>query len=213
MIKTVLFDLAEVYIKGIIGLEKAIADPLRRTEKEIYGHLRQAELHLLFKGVISEDDYWDALVRHNSYPCKVTIEGKTIPVKDFLKTATRNNFTEIPGTADLVKRLKSSGYKVALVSDHAREWIAYYEEKFPINTLFEKRCYSFEEGLMKNMPRIYRRALAIAGAQPESTLYIDDRLSNIGVATSSIVGIKYWHQFTDAANLEEALKDFDINLF
>jgi HAD superfamily hydrolase (TIGR01509 family) len=212
MIETILFDLAEVYIKGIIGLEKAIADPLRHTEKEVHDHLRQVELNLLFKGLISEDEYWSALVQHNDYPRTITIKGKAVPVRDFLKTATRNNFTEIPGTARIVQALKDAGYKVALVSDHAREWIAYYEEKFPINALFEKRCYSFDERLMKNMPEIYRRALRIAGARPESTLYIDDRLSNIGIATSSAVGIKYRHQFTDAANLEKALKDFNIKL-
>jgi len=150
----------------------------------------------------------------NKYPEQVPIEGhQSIPTIEFLKQTVRKNFTEIPGTARIVQALKDAGYNVGLVSDHAREWVQHYELNYPINQLFGARCYSFEEGMTKRNPELFKRALSKANARPGTTLYIDDRMFNINTATSKEVGIKYWHQFTDAANLEEALKDFDIKLF
>lgn len=208
LVDTVLFDLGEVYINGMIGIERKIAHKLGVAEEVVWKHLNGEKLTRLFKGETSEADYWEAVIREGGY--SAVVEGRA--TSEFLADSMRRNFTEVQGTADVIRSLAQAGYRIGLISDHVREWIAYCEKHFPLQDLFSIRCYSFESGYTKKQPESFHYALKRSDASPDRTLLIDDKKGNIKIAQSPDVNIRYAHQFVDAASLMTALPEYGILL-
>jgi putative hydrolase of the HAD superfamily len=67
---------------------------------------------------------------------------------------------------------------------------------------------SSEVGFSKPRPEIFGRALAIAGAQPSETLFVDDTPAN--VAAASALGI-HAHHFTSVARLTTFMQAFGLD--
>ena len=206
MIETILFDLSEVYIQGILGVEKEISSKVGMDQEKVRASLQGEKLIDLFEGKMSENVYLARTLAENGYPSRVAGHFTS----DIVKDAIRNNFKELPGTKDIIEKLNKAGYKLGLLSDHAREWIEHIESVHPLAQLFPMRCYSFEIGYTKKSPESFKQALARLKANPETTLFIDDRQVNLEVAGS--VGIRYLHHFSDAASFASALPEFGIKL-
>lgn len=208
MINTILFDLAEVYLQGMIGIESKIAKVLNVNETDVISvQLAGPKRDLLFCGKISEDEFWRRAIEENRYPTKVEGYESTL---HFLRSTIRDNFKEIPGTKEVITSLKGAGYKLGLLSDHAREWIDYCEANFPLKELFDVICYSFQIGLTKQSPETFVHALNKLNADPSTTLFIDNNPANLDVARSA--HIKYVYQFVDAISLKSGLQDYKITL-
>ncbi|MEK6964500.1 MAG: HAD family phosphatase [Nanoarchaeota archaeon] len=200
MVRTVLFDLAEVCLQGILGVEKVIAPVTGVVESEVRpNHLSGPHIYDFFRGRLSEEGYLQRVMELGGYP--ESVQGE--PTLDFLKRAIRANFVPIPGTLDLVGRLAGRGLQIGLLSDHGREWISYIEEQHTLDRVFEKRVYSFETGFVKEEVESFGVALRRLRADPEETLFIDDRAINLEVARRA--GIRHTYQFTDAKSLEAEL--------
>lgn len=209
MIETVLFDLSEVYLTGMKGVEKEIARAVGIDEETVWRQLngeRDIKVIALFQGCISEAEYWNSIMEQHNYPPRVGEQ----PTMTFLESAMRRNFMEIPGTKDAILAVKRRGYKIGLLSDHAREWVDYCEEQFPVGELFETRCYSFRIGATKRHEISFRYAMKMLGADPDTTLFIDDNSKNLAIAQNA--GIRHVHMFTDASTLRSALPSYGITL-
>lgn len=210
VIRTVLCDLGEVCLNGMVGSEKEIARAMALKPATVWEQMHVEDavyLRLLFQGRLSEDEYWRTIIEKSGYPAHV--DG--VPTPEFLKSAMRKNFTKIPGTADVIKAVKEAGYTVGLISDHAREWVAYCEQQFPeLAELFGVRCYSFDCGCTKKHPESFLHALGRLGADPATTLLIDDNEKNGRVAQAHPVNIRYFHRFVDARALRRAFQDYNM---
>ncbi len=134
MIKAVIFDLGEVLLDGLLGTEHKLEAQLDRNHKDIHKGFHIEELTRFFEGKISEEEYWDFVIKKNGWDV----------TKDVLKLAVRNNFKEIEGTRTIIEQLRKKGYKLGLLSNHAKEWIVFCEEKFDFEKLFDEVLYSFE---------------------------------------------------------------------
>jgi len=201
MIRYILFDLSEVFINGLKGIEPEIARLTSKRPEDIIDHLMGDKLNTLFEGKISEEEYWGQVIDEGEY--EITPE--------LFKSIARKYFDiEIPGTKEILARLKPKGYVIGLLSDHTREWIEYVEEKHSFMGLFDVRCYSFQAGHTKLASQSFEYALGRMGADPSQTLFIDDQAKNLVVAQSA--GIKYVHHFTDSESLEKALIEMNIRL-
>lgn len=210
MIQTVLFDLCEVYLQGLVGVERELSNILGLNAQEILTtHLKGEKLILLFEGKISEDEYWARVITDNDYPSRVPGYAST---HEFLKAAIRRNFTEIAGTRTVIEWLKERGYSLGFLSDHAQEWVEYVESVHPLKSLFAVRCYSFQTGATKKKPQSFQAALARCNADPKTTLFIDDQMTNLVNASSPPVNILHTHRFIDAPSLEQTLLGFGIRL-
>ena len=199
----ILFDLSEVYLRGMHGMEDDVAGLLEVPHDEFIDQISTDTLTLLFRGEISEDEYWDRVIEENGYP--PVLDGSS--TREVFKTAIRKNALEIEGTGDIIRSLKQN-YSLGLVSDHAREWVEYLLRRYPLDELFDALCFSYEIGRSKRDqdPEIYKQALDKLGADPEKTLYVDDKPDNIEIATSPEVGIAYGHVFADAPSFRRALE-------
>lgn len=201
MIKHIIFDLAEVCMQGLVGVDKQIADLTGRSEKEVYIHFRTGnKLISAFKGRLTEEEYLAAAIRDGEF----NISTNTV------KEIIRANFREFPETIEIIQKLKANGYPVGLLSDHMREWIGFIEGKFPFMQLFDRRIYSFDSGRTKLEALAFTNAILKMGADPDKTLMIDDNGDNILRARDA--GIRYAHQFVNAPALEEYLRSQKVKL-
>ncbi|MDE6046168.1 MAG: HAD family phosphatase, partial [Alistipes sp.] len=84
-------------------------------------------------------------------------------------------------TEALVRDLKAAGYRLYVLSNMSREFIAFLR-RFPVYGLFDGEVVSCEEGSVKPERRIYEILLERYGLDPSETLFIDDRPANIAAA-------------------------------
>jgi HAD superfamily hydrolase (TIGR01509 family) len=98
-------------------------------------------------------------------------------------------FSPNPPAIAALRRLKP-GRRMALLSNtDVRRW-TFIKSRFPEILFFDAYALSFEAGVMKPDPAIYRRALAGVGAAPEQAVFIDDLAENVeGARRMGMAGI------------------------
>lgn len=176
MIKTIIFDLSEVYLRGLFGTHELL---LKRLGTKIESPDLLTLLTIrLFEGKITEDEFWRTLRDKNKWD---------IRVKE-LKKIVRMNFGEIEGTREIIEKLKKKGYKLGLLSVHTKEWVDHCEKKFDYHKLFHSVLYSFEIEVCKPEKRAYELMLKKMGSKAEDCLFIDDNAENLVAAEK--LGIK-----------------------
>lgn len=199
-IEHIIFDLSEVLITGLKDTGIALRE---KHQLEIAGpkmdwaHEKHPLLTPLakefFHGNVSEDEYVNDVVK--TYP--------QMGDAPWLKRHIRENFVEVEGTRDIVIELRKLGYKLAILSNHSKEWIDHCEEKFNFHELFDDRVYSYEIGASKPDPRSYKAILKKLGTAADRCLFIDD--SDINTAAAERLGFQTI-VFSTASELERDLK-------
>ena len=193
MIQCIIFDLSEVLIAGLVGIEKALSQELPIPEHEILPRFGGDVFHEILVGNISEDTYLRQIVAR---------EGWTIgPAR--LKAVIRDNFHhEVEGSLSLVTEL-AAGYELVLLSDHAREWVTYIRSIHPFLGLFQHTFFSFDLKRTKKDPQAFLQVLDATSVSPRHCLFVDDNPHNVDVAES--VGIAGIH-FLNSRQLEAELE-------
>lgn len=108
----------------------------------------------------------------------------------------------IRATELLVADLKRAGYKLYVLSNMSREFIAFLR-RYPVYGLFDGEVVSCEEHTVKPEPRIYEILLDRYSLTPSETLFIDDREANILEAgRHGIHGFLFAHNDPEAACAE-----------
>jgi putative hydrolase of the HAD superfamily len=103
----------------------------------------------------------------------------------------------------LAETFRQAGGRLALLSNGVPEIVARIRSDRDLAALFDAQVISFEVGLAKPEPEIYRVALAQLGAAPASTLFVDDRLENIETARE--LGIETVHFAGDVHEVRRRL--------
>ena len=204
MIKNIIFDLSEVIISGYHGTEKIIERQYAIPEEEFKKQkLFKYEYFLdLMRGDLSEEEYLEELLQGTNW--NLSLEQ--------LKIAIRQNLNQpIPGTMEIVKQLKAEGkYQLILLSDHAREWMEYIEEKNKDLKMFDKKIFSYDIGAVKSDKQTFKTVLEQTGIVADETLFIDDYEKN--VKNAEAVGI-HGIVFENADQLRKTLSsDLGIQL-
>jgi putative hydrolase of the HAD superfamily len=178
----IIFDLSEVIISGLIGAEKEISRDLQIPEKDIVKGLNQPEFRDLMMGKISEDDYFNTILKRAGWDISI----------QRLKEIVRLNFhKEMPGTKEIALRL-SERYPVTLLSDNAREWIEYIEKAHDFFDIFDQRLYSFALGKTKKDATLFQEVKSLLSIDGDRCIFIDDHQSNLdNAAKHGIEGILF----------------------
>lgn len=195
MINTIIFDLSDVYLQGIVGTEKHIRSKIKISDADLLVY----ELDQLLLGEITEDEYWSLISKRNSWE---------IPI-DQLKNAVRKNFQEIKGTRKIIEKLKQNGYKLGLLSNHAKEWVEYCEIKYKYHQLFHNILYSYEVKLSKPSKDIFLLLFKRLSVEAKDCLFIDDNKKNVEMAKE--LGMQTIH-FISAFDLKKMLLKLKIKL-
>lgn len=96
----------------------------------------------------------------------------------------------IEPTAELIRDLKAAGYRLYVLSNMSREFIAFLRRK-EVYKYFDGEVVSCEEGVVKPQPEIYRILIDRYSLDVAETMFIDDRIENVEVAAS--LGITPFH--------------------
>ncbi len=172
MITTIIFDLSEVLIAGLIGVEKELAPLVNLSEGDFLKSLWIDSFKELMKGKISEDEYLEDVFKKNNWKAD----------KELFKAVIRKNFhNEVEGMIGLIEEL-SKKYRLILLSDHAKEWIEYIDKIHPFLSLFDEKYFSFQSGEIKREKRAFELLLNENKLLASECLFIDDSSTNVRVA-------------------------------
>ncbi|MCL5433170.1 MAG: HAD family phosphatase [Patescibacteria group bacterium] len=197
MITTIIFDLSEVFLSGMRGVEKRISKAIK---EEITSQMCfENETEQLFHGKITEEEYWKKVIK--KYKWNITTNK--------LKMLIRENMVEIDGTREIVEKLKKNGYRLGLLSVHAKEWVEHCEQKFNYHNLFHSTMYSFEVGVCKPELKAFELILKKLKVTPQECVFVDDWLKNIEAAKK--LNINTIH-FQNPNQLKTELLKLQVNL-
>jgi FMN phosphatase YigB (HAD superfamily) len=148
---------------------------------------------------LTEKQYLDEVIRRGGWT-GITAEE----VGGYLR---RNFCNRVPGTEDLLRRL-SGRYELALLSDHAREWVDFIRQQHPILECFAHQFFSYELRHTKRERITFLTVLYKLGRQAGDCVFIDDLATNIEVARS--VGL-HGIQFQDVGQLTAELRALGLD--
>jgi 2-haloacid dehalogenase len=109
----------------------------------------------------------------------------------------------IPGTVEILHRLKTAGYLLYGLTNWSAEKFPLIKHKYNVFNLFESIMVSGEVKLVKPDPAIFHLFLKKIQRQPEECLLIDDSFQNIMAAQK--MGFAT-HYFTSPTLLESDLQ-------
>jgi putative hydrolase of the HAD superfamily len=106
----------------------------------------------------------------------------------------------------LMRELKASGLKVAMLTNNVREWEPLWRSMLPVDEIFETIVDSAFVGCRKPEARIYELTLERIGMPAESCLFIDDLEPNIEGAEAAGMGAVHFRDNAQAiAEIRAAL--------
>ncbi|MCY9802523.1 HAD family phosphatase [Vibrio scophthalmi] len=114
----------------------------------------------------------------------------------------------IYGSVDLIKRIKSAGYRVYALTDNVHEIVSHLKSTYTFWPLFDGAIVSAEVALLKPQPEIYQALLAQFALEASKTVFIDDMPYNVaGAEALGMAGI----QFENSSQCEQALKALGLS--
>lgn len=115
-------------------------------------------------------------------------------------------FTPLEEHIQLAKLL-AEYYPLCLLSNTSEAHIRFVETKYDFMSIFRKRLYSYELGMLKPDPAIYHRTIEEMEADKFETLLIDDREEN--VVAASKLGWQTIH-LRPEVSLKAALQSYEL---
>ncbi len=184
MIDTILSDLGNVllafdngiFFRGLAGRSRLAAGEIERIARE------NLDLAVLFeKGAVSEVDF------HRNARELFATEA------DFgeFYALYCDVFALNRPVLDLYRRLRPKVRMGLVSSTDIMRW-TFIKRRFPEVLLFDAYALSFELGVMKPDLLVYREALRLVGARPETAVFIDDLAENVaGAERAGIQGLVF----------------------
>ena len=197
MIETVIFDLSEVLIAGLVGIEKPLAVRLQIREEAALPPFRGDLLHDLCCGTLSEDSYLARIIEQQQW--SITPDE----VKDIIR---RNFHRRVSGIDKILERLLGN-CDLVLLSDHAAEWVTYIKSIHPFLRIFKAQFFSFDLRQTKRESSTFRIVIDAIHREPKHCIFVDDSTENVATATS--VGISSI-RFTSAQDLSRKLVELGV---
>jgi putative hydrolase of the HAD superfamily len=135
-----------------------------------------ADRHAYDEGKLTGMAFWRKFMRDAGMrPNEATVE-------ELNRWDARYWTTENPAMVAWQLRLKQRGLLTAILSNMGDNVLASVEREFDWIHRFDVLVWSFQLGMAKPDPAIYRHTIAKLGVEPEETLFIDDKLPNIEAA-------------------------------
>jgi putative hydrolase of the HAD superfamily len=106
----------------------------------------------------------------------------------------------------LMRELKASGLKMAMLTNNVREWEPLWRSMLPVDEIFEEIVDSAFVGCRKPEARIYELTLERIGLPAEACLFIDDLQPNIeGAEAAGMSAVHFRDNAQAIAEIRAAL--------
>ena len=196
-IEAILFDWGGVLVEDPApGLMRYCAEALA-VSSSLYMQVHGALAGPFQEGRITEQEFWVRVC---------TRLGRPVPSRSSLwGEAFRAIYRPRPEMFDLVRKLRDSGHKTALLSNTEPPCSQFFREAG--YDMFDAQVFSCEEGICKPDRRIYERTIQRLGVAGSRTVFVDDRPAFVeGAQKAGLHGIP----FTDIRHLQEDLAAIGI---
>jgi len=112
-----------------------------------------------------------------------------------------------PEMIDLMRELKHSGYRMAMLTNNVREWEPRWRSMLPVDEIFELVVDSAFVGMRKPDAEIFELTLErLGGVSPASCLFVDDIEANVDAARAlGMQAVHFRHQAQATAEIRAAL--------
>jgi putative hydrolase of the HAD superfamily len=141
-----------------------------------FEHFYWADRAAYDEGKLTGFAFWQKFVRDAGLPRSEKL------VEDLNHWDIRLWTTQDPAMVAWQLALKQHGLLTAVLSNMGDAVLENIEREFDWLQRFDVLVWSFQLGIAKPDPEIYRHTLAKLGTRPEETLFIDDKLENIEAA-------------------------------
>lgn len=115
----------------------------------------------------------------------------------------------VPGMGDLIRELKSNGYRIYLLSNASRDIYEYFH-RLPAADCFDGLLVSADWLLAKPQHEIYEKLYARFDLIPAECFFIDDRTDNVEVAR--LTGMNATVFRGDVSRLRREMRDAGITV-
>ena len=207
MIKNIVFDIGNVI--AYFDMNDAIANFTDDKEKQkflydnVYMSPEWKYYGLIDSGFLSYEDIAKII-------CDRTNFENAELVTDFCINHDIDNFKINYEVIELIKKLKSNGYHVYVLSNTNKEAIDYINKDNFLSVL-DGYVLSFEVHMLKPHEGIYKELLNKYNLVPEETLFIDDLEENINTANKLNINGKAVNQ-NDYNSVIQTLKLYNVNV-
>ena len=120
-----------------------------------------------------------------------------------------NAYALIPGTKDVILKLRENGYQVYYLSDNVKERVELLNARFSFLDLFDGGIFSHELGVRKPHPKVYEAMINKYSLDPKQAVFIDDKQENLPPAESLGLNTIF---FEDSNRLISQLKEMGFNM-
>lgn len=104
----------------------------------------------------------------------------------------------VPGAIELLKELKSKGYKLYILSNGERSSLELSQQKFPeLFYQFDNSMVASDEKVLKPNPQAFHNFLEKFKIQPSQAVFIDDTQENIQAAHKLGITSIFFHSQSD----------------
>ncbi len=148
------------------------------------------------EGKLSGLRFWQDFVREAGLPLDESV------VEELNRLDALHWTTQNPAMLAWQEQLKKRGLLTGILSNMGDSVLASLEKHFDWLPRFDVLVWSFQLGLVKPDPAIYRYLLGKLGTRPEETFFIDDRHANVEGARA--LGIRAM-EFTTIGKLRDDL--------
>lgn len=152
--------------------------------------------HLAESGKISDEDFYNGIIKE--YNLNISLDEIR---KIYLKSDGDFN----PEALDLLKKIKSKGYKIYILSDLKETDFGDFQEHVSVD-LYDKFYKSYEIGYTKPDREIFEYVINDLGIDPSNILFFDDKEENVNGAKE--VGIDA--RLVNSFNLIEYFNNNDL---
>ena len=192
MIKTIVFDYAEVIAEG--PMSKWVRENIYPDDSKLVAYREKA--HKWDLGEMSLKEVYKHLG-------EITGIAPELIWENFYEKSLPNN-----EVIDLIKQLKKN-YNIILFSNFVAELLRKLLNKYEITELFDEIIISSEHKMKKPDPKFFELLVRRAGVNKDEIIFIDDKLRNILAANE--FGIKAF-QFINAQQLAEDLRTQGVKI-
>jgi putative hydrolase of the HAD superfamily len=97
-----------------------------------------------------------------------------------------------PPMIELMRELKGTGYRMAMLTNNVREWEPLWRSMLPVDEIFDTVVDSGFVGCRKPESRIYALTLERVGLSAERCLFVDDTVVNVeGAQRAGMSGVHF----------------------
>jgi putative hydrolase of the HAD superfamily len=111
-----------------------------------------------------------------------------------------------PEMIELMRELKNSGYRMAMLTNNVQEWEPLWRPMLPVDEIFETVVDSGFVGCRKPESKIYEITLTRLGLPAESCLFVDDVLVNCeGAEKAGMTAVHFQDNAQATADVRAAI--------